>query len=119
MPDVTLKLDKAIEFPGQETMTELVVKPYTGKDLLECGMPFATKFDKGAATIVVDVKACRELLARMAAVPAAMIDRLGAYDFNLAVEALRSFFFVPSRAMSSSDTSPSESGAARSALPSV
>ncbi len=108
---IVLQLDKPIEFVGQDTLKELVVRPYTGFDLLKAGMPFATKFDKqGGATIVVDLPSIRLLLAEMAQVPATMIDKLSAYDLNLAIEALKSFFYVPTRAMSSTPTSPPENG---------
>jgi hypothetical protein len=117
---ITFELDQPLSFPGQETITTFTVHPYTGKDLLECGLPFNQKSNsKGDRTEAVDMASVRLLLARMAKVPPTMIDQMAAVDMFQAIEALRAFFFYRTPKSSSTDTSKPADGPATAALSSV
>jgi hypothetical protein len=116
----TFELEEPLEFPGQETLTKLTIMPYTGNDIVECGMPFSIIRGKdGEASETVMPLPCKLLIARMAKVPPPMIGRLSAADFATAIEALKSFFFYRTRKTSSNDTLSPQSGQETSITSSV
>lgn len=101
---ITFDLDQPIDFPGQDRLTSLTIKSYTGKDLIECGMPFtSTRDSKGVQVETVHPKNCALLIARMACVPVTMIERMAAVDFVTGIEAMKIFFYYTSQKSSSSN----------------
>ena len=108
---IKLPLSEAVNSYG-DMISELLLSPPKGKDILECGYPWSleTNARTGGTTESVNVPAIRLLLSRMAGVPESTIDQLHAVDFYQAVEAVRFFFRYIIRDTSSTSTLPSGDG---------
>ena len=94
---VTIELSKPVQYPGHDTMERITIKSFTGKDLVECGMPFRAERQKDGSVVEHTIpSACALLLARMALVPPSMVMQMSAYDFNNAASCLKIFFYTGS-----------------------
>lgn len=86
---VTVKLAVPIEAHG-ETLTELVLREPTGKDIRVNGMPF--RFHAEDGSIITDAAAVHRYIAALAAVPPSTVDRLAPSDWSAAMAAVLGFF---------------------------
>lgn len=89
MSGVTVRLAVPIEAHG-ETLTELVLREPTGKDIRISGMPF--RFHAEDGTIVTDTASVHRYIASLAAVPPSTVDRLAPGDWSAAMAVVLGFF---------------------------
>ena len=75
---VTMPLAKPIQAHG-ETLSALVLRSPTVKELRQCGAPRRLGADK---SIVIDYEACAQLLVAICAIPPSSVDQLDAADFD-------------------------------------
>jgi hypothetical protein len=99
-------------------VSEITVRPPTGRDILQCGYPYARSRNprNNEETETVDAPAALALVAACANLPASAVDKMAAVDIFEAIEVLRYFFRMRILAAPSAN-SPPENGAETAASP--
>ncbi len=88
----TYKLNTPVTW-GEKEVTEVVVRPPTGKQIREIGQ-FPFSYDQsGRAYILTEV--CCKYISKCSALPPSVVEQLGAYDLSVLSQAYCSFFLVP------------------------
>lgn len=85
---VKLELARPISSAG-ETLHSLELKEPCAKDIAESGFPYTAK---ETGEVSIDAKACRLLLAKIAAIPPSSVDQLSPADFQEACILIVGFF---------------------------
>lgn len=88
---VSLKLTRPIE-AHDETLTELNFREPNGKDIAECGLPFATEADGSGTRMKPDTKAVSAFIVRLCGIPATSVGMMSATDFIAAMGIIFDFF---------------------------
>ena len=107
---VIVTLSSPIE-AHRETLTELTIRPPTGKDIRLDGYPLTFNGSGGSS---MDAAITAKLIARLAGIPPLSVDALTAGDFQSCMTAIMGFFAVTAPPASSNDTSKSPAGGATS-----
>ena len=88
---VTLTLKEPITVRGAQ-LTELTIRPPTGKDLRQCGYPFIIG-NEGVQ--IIDAAAVSKLLVNCAQIPSSSVDQMGPGDWTAGMTAIMGFFTPP------------------------
>lgn len=92
---ITLKLKKPVRL-GETEISELEFRELTGKDLIECGLPFKTKGENDDPEF--DTRVCGALISTLTNLPPSTIGTLSPRDLLAAIRIIAGFFTEPTPA---------------------
>lgn len=114
MIPVKIELSGPVHDALGRVVTAVELRRPTGRDILECGYPYATTRNprSGETQEVVDTTRALALIAICAGLPISSVERMVAVDVFQCIEALRLFFHYRTPLQSCEPTSPQGDGAA-------
>ncbi|HUB49341.1 MAG TPA: phage tail assembly protein [Acetobacteraceae bacterium] len=99
---VPVPLSHPVKAHGRD-ISELTLRPLTGKDLRICGAPY--RIGRAGEEGIVDAQAVSAMISELAGVPISSVDQLAAVDWFACWSAIQSFLDTSSSGTSTANTS--------------